>query len=63
MPLPGTQIYRDAVKKGLINEEDLLRNYSTHYDTTFGNFVPINLTEVSNQELLDARDKLIEIGK
>ncbi|MBW3016689.1 B12-binding domain-containing radical SAM protein [Candidatus Woesearchaeota archaeon] len=63
MPLPGTQIYREVVQKGLINEEDLLKNYGTHYDTTFGNFVPINLTEIPDQELIEARDKLIEMGK
>lgn len=60
IPLPGTEIYRNLVNQGKINELEMLKSYSdpAHFDTTEGNWVPINLTEnVSDEELLAARDK------
>lgn len=59
IPLPGTQIYKQAVERGLVDELQLLKDFSKpeNFDTTEGNWVPINLTEVSDAELVDARDR------
>lgn len=66
IPLPGTEIYKQAVREGKINELDFLKSLSEpeHFDTTRGNWVPINLTDgVSDKELLEARDTANSLRK
>jgi radical SAM superfamily enzyme YgiQ (UPF0313 family) len=58
IPVPGTKIYQDAVRRGMIDEVELLKQYSEHFDSDEGDWVPINLTELSDQELLKARDRI-----
>lgn len=61
IPLPGTQIYRDALKRGLIDEIEFLKRLSDpdKFDTTQGSWVPVNMSDgLTDQELLDARDEM-----
>ncbi len=61
IPLPGTQIYRDALKRGLIDELELLKQFSEpdKFDTKEGNWVPVNMSDgLTNQDLIDARDEI-----
>jgi len=63
IPLPGTEIYRQALAQGKIKDEvELLRIYSQQGlggDTVEGDFVPINMTDnLSDRELLEARDRM-----
>jgi len=63
MPLPGTRIYHEALQKGLIDEIELLKQFSEpgHFDTGEGDWVPVNLTNLSDKELLDARNEIREL--
>jgi len=64
IPLPGTKIYRQALNEGKIDELELFKQFSQHYDTTEGNWVPVNMGDgLSDQELLDARDEIKKIAK
>ncbi len=63
MPLPGTKLYRTALKQGLIEEVELLQQYAEHYDTTEGDFVPVNFTDLPDKALLEAREKINEIKR
>ena len=58
MPLPGTEIYKMAVDKGLINdEEDYLKKITAGYNL----LTPIvNLTGFSNEELVSKKAALIK---
>jgi radical SAM superfamily enzyme YgiQ (UPF0313 family) len=64
IPLPGTRIYREALRKGLIDEIKLLKQFSEpdKFDTKEGDWVPVNMSDgLTNQELIDARDELHSI--
>jgi len=66
IPLPGTQIYKNLLKKDSINEEELLMQFSLpeQFDTKYGNWVPINLSDgLSDEELIEARDEINAIGE
>ncbi len=66
IPFPGTKIYNDILKKGLIYEVEVLKQFSkpNHFDTVSGDWVPINLSDgLSDKELIEARDRIEELRK
>jgi len=61
IPLPGTRIYKQALAQGKISELNFLKECakSENFDTVYGDWVPVNMTNgVTNQELIDARNKI-----
>ena len=63
VPLPGTGLYAQALREGRLDEFEMLKAYSEpeHYDTLIGDWIPVNFTELPDEELLAARDRMSEI--
>ncbi len=62
MPFPGTRIYQQALRENKFDEVELLKQFSQHRDTIDGDWVYMNISDVSDRELIEARNRINEIG-
>jgi radical SAM superfamily enzyme YgiQ (UPF0313 family) len=57
-PYPGTELYKEAVKMGRIPGD--LEEYLTYLDGKDAHSLLVNLTQMSDQELIALRDEVLE---